>query len=44
MYAKCESMAQPKRLFNEMPSQNVVIYTNKILGHMQKWRQGQKIL
>jgi pentatricopeptide repeat protein len=34
MYAKCGSMEDAWRVFNTMPSQNVVTWSAMILGHM----------
>jgi pentatricopeptide repeat protein len=43
MYAKCGSMEDAQRVFNKMPSRNVVTWNAMILGHV-KCRQGQKSL
>ncbi|CAK9210163.1 unnamed protein product [Sphagnum jensenii] len=43
MYAKCGSMEDAWRVFNKMPSRNVVTWNAMILGHV-KCRQGQKSL
>ncbi len=43
MYAKCGSMEDAWRVFNKMPSQDVVTWTAMILGHV-KCRQGEKTL
>ncbi|KAH8932863.1 hypothetical protein BDL97_18G001500, partial [Sphagnum fallax] len=43
MYAKCESMEDAWRVFNKMPSQNIVTWTAVIVGHV-KCREGQKAL
>jgi len=43
MYAKCGSIEDAWRVFNKMPSQNVVTWSNMILGHV-KCGQGQKEL
>ncbi len=40
IYAKCERDAW--RVFNKMPSQDVVTWNDMILGHV-KCRQGQKV-
>jgi hypothetical protein len=42
MYAKCWSIEDVQKVFNKMPSQNVVTWTTVILGHVLKW--GQKAL
>ncbi len=41
MYAKCGSIEDTWRVFNKMPSQNVVTWSSMILGHV-KCGQGQK--
>jgi len=41
MYAKCGSIEDAWRVFNKMPSQNVVTWSSMILGHV-KCGQGQK--
>ncbi len=43
MYAKCGSIEDAWRMFNKIPSQNVVTWTIMILGHVQ-CGQGQKAL
>ncbi|CAM6012288.1 unnamed protein product [Sphagnum balticum] len=43
MYAKCGSIEDAWRVFNKMPSQNVVTWSTMILGHV-KCGQGQKAL
>jgi pentatricopeptide repeat protein len=43
MYAKCGSIEDAWRVFNKMPSRDVVTWTAMILGHV-KCRQGQKAL
>ncbi|KAH9536424.1 hypothetical protein CY35_17G107900 [Sphagnum magellanicum] len=43
MYAKCGSIEDAWRVFNKMPSQNVVTWSTMILGHVQ-CGQGQKAL
>ncbi|KAH9556847.1 hypothetical protein CY35_07G052300 [Sphagnum magellanicum] len=43
MYAKCGSMEDAQRVFNKMPSRDVVTWTAMILGH-GKHTQGQKAL
>jgi pentatricopeptide repeat protein len=43
MYAKCGHMEEALRVFNKMPSHNVVSWTAMILGHV-KSGQGQKTL
>jgi pentatricopeptide repeat protein len=43
MYAKCGSIEEAWRVFNKMPSQDVVTWTTMILGHVQ-CGQGQKAL
>ncbi|CAK9868004.1 unnamed protein product [Sphagnum jensenii] len=43
MYAKCGSIEDEWRLFNEMPSQNVGTWNAMVLGHV-KCGQGQKAL
>jgi pentatricopeptide repeat protein len=43
MYAKCGSLEDALRVFNKMPSQDVVSWTTMILGHV-KCGQGQKAL
>ncbi len=43
MYAKCGSMEDALRVFNKMPSRDVVTWTAMILGYVQCW-QGQKAL
>jgi pentatricopeptide repeat protein len=43
MYAKCGSIENAWRVFNKMPSRNVVTWNAMILGHV-KCRQGQKAL
>ncbi len=43
MYAKCRIMEDVWKVFNRMPSHNVVSWTAMILGHM-KCGQGQKAL
>ncbi len=43
MYAKCGSIEDAWRVFNEMPSRNVVTWTAMVLGHV-KCGQGQKAL
>ncbi len=43
MYAKRGSIEDAWRVFNKMPSQNVVTWTSMILGHVQ-CGQGQKAL
>jgi len=37
MYAKCWSIEDVRKVFNKMPSQNVVAWTTMILGHVLKW-------
>jgi pentatricopeptide repeat protein len=41
MYAKCGSIEEAWRVFNKMPSRDVVTWTTMILGHVQ-CGQGQK--
>ncbi|KAH8956155.1 hypothetical protein BDL97_07G024500 [Sphagnum fallax] len=43
MYAKCGSIEDAWRVFNKMPSENVVTWSTMILGHVQ-CGQGQKAL
>jgi pentatricopeptide repeat protein len=43
MSAKCGSNEEAWRMFNKMPSQNVVTWTTMILGHV-KCSQGQRAL
>jgi pentatricopeptide repeat protein len=43
MYAKCGHMEEALRVFNKMPSHDVVSWTAMILGHV-KSGQGQKAL
>ncbi|CAN5964105.1 unnamed protein product [Sphagnum jensenii] len=43
MYAKCGSMEDAQRVFNKMPSHDVVTWNSMILGHV-KCGQGQKAL
>jgi pentatricopeptide repeat protein len=43
MCAKCRSMEDAWRVFNKMPSRDVVTWTSMILGHVQ-CGQGQKAL
>jgi pentatricopeptide repeat protein len=43
MYAKCGSLEDALRVFNKMPSRDVVSWTAMILGHV-KCGQGQKAL
>ncbi|CAK9217321.1 unnamed protein product [Sphagnum troendelagicum] len=43
MYAKCESIEDAKRVFNKLPSHDVVSWNVMIFGHV-KYRQGQKAL
>jgi pentatricopeptide repeat protein len=43
MYAKCGSMEDAQRVFNNMQLHDVVTWTTMILGHM-KCGQGQKAL
>ncbi len=43
MYAKCGSMEDAQRVFNNMPSRTVVCRNAMILGHV-KCAQGQKAL
>jgi len=43
MYAKCGSMEDARRVFNKVPSHNVVTWNSMILGHV-KCGQGQKSL
>jgi pentatricopeptide repeat protein len=43
MYAKCGSMEDAQRVFNKMPSRDVVTWTAMIVGHV-KCGQGQKAL
>ncbi len=43
MYPKCGSIEDAWRVFNKMPSQNVVTWSTMILGHV-KCGQGQKAL
>jgi pentatricopeptide repeat protein len=43
MYAKCGSIEEAWRVFNKMPSQDVVTWTTMILGHVQ-CGQGKKAL
>jgi pentatricopeptide repeat protein len=43
MHAKCGSMEDVQRVFNKMPSRDVVTWTALILGHV-KCSQGQKAL
>jgi hypothetical protein len=42
MYAKCWSIEDVWKVFNKMPSQNVITWTTIKLGHVLKW--GQKAL
>jgi pentatricopeptide repeat protein len=45
MYAKCGNNEDAWRVFNKMPSQNVVTWTSMILGHVQCGQgEGQKAL
>ncbi len=43
MYAKCGSIEEAWKVFNKMPSRNVVTWTTMILGHVQ-CSQGQNAL
>jgi pentatricopeptide repeat protein len=43
MYAKCGSMEEAWRLFNKLPSRDVVSWTAMLLGHV-KCGEGQKSL
>jgi pentatricopeptide repeat protein len=43
MYAKCGSMEDAARVFNKMPSRNVVLWNMMISGHV-KCGQGDKAL
>jgi pentatricopeptide repeat protein len=43
MYTKCGSMEDAQRIFNKIPSRNVVTWNAMILGQV-KCRQGQKSL
>jgi len=43
MYAKCGSMEDAARVFNKMPSRNVVLWNMMISGHV-KCGQGHKAL
>ncbi len=43
MYAKCGSIEDARRVFNKMPSRDVVTWSAMILGHV-KCGQGQKAL
>jgi pentatricopeptide repeat protein len=43
MYAKCGHMEDALRVFNKMPSRDVVMWSALILGHV-KYGQGQKAL
>jgi pentatricopeptide repeat protein len=43
MYARCRSMEDAWRVFNKIPSRDVVTWTTMILGHVQ-CSQGQKAL
>jgi pentatricopeptide repeat protein len=43
MYPKCGSIEDAWRVFNKMPSQNVVTWSTMIFGHV-KCGQGQKAL
>jgi len=43
MYAKCGSMEDAWRVFNKMPSRDVITWTAMIFGHV-KCGQGQKAL
>jgi len=43
MHAKCRSMEDAWRVFNKMPSRDVVTWTTMMLGHVQ-CSQGQKAL
>ncbi len=43
MYAKCGSIEDAWRVFNKMPSRNVVTWNAMVLGHV-KCGQGQKAL
>ncbi len=43
MYVKCGSIEDAWRVFNKMPSSDVVTWSTMILGHV-KCRQGQKAL
>jgi pentatricopeptide repeat protein len=43
MYAKCGSIEEAWRVFNKMPSQNVVTWNARVLEHV-KCGQGQKAL
>ncbi len=43
MYAKCGSIEDAWRVFNKMPSQDVITWNNMILGYGKCW-QGQKTL
>jgi pentatricopeptide repeat protein len=43
MYAKCGSMEDAGRVFNKMPSHDVVSWNAMILGHV-RYGQGQKAL
>ncbi len=43
MYAKCGSIEEAWRVFNKMPSQNVITWNARVLEHV-KCGQGQKAL
>ncbi len=43
MYAKCGSMEDAWRVFNKMPSRDVITWTAMIFGHVKCW-QGQEAL
>ncbi len=43
MYAKCGSIEDAWRVFNEMPTRDVVTWSTMIVAHV-KYRQGQKAL
>jgi pentatricopeptide repeat protein len=43
IYANCGSIDDSWRVFNKMPSQDVVTWSIMILGHVKCW-QGQKAL
>jgi len=40
MYAKCGSIEDAWRVFNEMPSRNVVTWTTMVLGQMWATAEG----
>jgi pentatricopeptide repeat protein len=43
IFANCGSIEDSWRVFNKMPSQDVVTWSTMILGHVKCW-QGQKAL